>query len=132
MLLARIHTLGPGRVYAGLPANWGHDYAIGSAPVYMVLEADDFDQVGFTLRTLSLTTDPEAYFDERNLNQYDLFNIRYLLLPSDRAPSVPATLIARSGRHTLWGVDTTGYLEVVDTSAPPGGGQLGQPGNPEP
>src|SRR5205807_2007823 len=51
--------------------------------------------------------------------QYDLLNIRYLVLPSDRQPPVKATLIARQGRHTLWQVDTSGYLDVVDTVYPP-------------
>jgi hypothetical protein len=118
-LIARVKRLGPGRVYAGLPSNWGRTYAIGSVPVYMVLEANDLDQVGFTLRTQSLSSDPEALFDEANPNQYDLFNIRYLLLPSERKPAVPASVIATQGRHTLWQVASTGYLEVVDTAGPP-------------
>jgi hypothetical protein len=41
-------------------------------------------------------------------------NVRYLILPADRRPSVPARLLASSGRHRLYEVKTTGYLQVVD------------------
>jgi hypothetical protein len=84
-----------------------------------MLENSDADAIGMWLNTQSLSSDVEVRFDESNLAQYDLFNIRYLLLPSDRQPSVTATFVARAGRHTLWQVDTTGYLEIVDTAGPP-------------
>jgi hypothetical protein len=45
-----------------------------------------------------------------------MFNVRYLLLPADRKPSVDAEFVARSGRHTLWQRETSGYIDVVDTS----------------
>jgi hypothetical protein len=37
-----------------------------------------------------------------------------VLTPEGRVPAVPATVLARRGRHTLWQVATSGYLEVVD------------------
>ena len=37
-------------------------------------------------------------------------------MPEGMTPPVPATLIASSGRHRLWVVATSGYLQVVDTS----------------
>jgi hypothetical protein len=118
-LLDQVAALGGGRVFAGSTATWGKQYAIGYVPVYAVLGDRDIDGVGFTLRIASLMTDPEVRFDERNPAQYDLFNIRYLILPADRPPPVRATLLASQGRHRLWQVDTSGYLEVVDASGPP-------------
>jgi hypothetical protein len=85
----------------------------------MALENGQFDAIGMWLNTQSLSSDVEVRFDENNAAQYDLFNIRYLVMPSNRAPSVNATLVARDGRHALWQVDSTGYLEVVDTIGPP-------------
>lgn len=117
-LVTRMRTAGPGRVYAGSRASWGSQYMVGYIPMYSVLEDLNLDVVGYTLRVTSLMTDPEAYFDENNPAQYDLFNIRYLVLPSDRQPPVPATLLATQGRHELWQVVTSGYLEVVDTVGP--------------
>src|SRR4029079_15768053 len=37
---------------------------------------------------------------------------------SDHDPAIPTKhkKIEQRGRHTLWEVDTTGYLEVIDTS----------------
>jgi hypothetical protein len=118
-LLQQVRTLGGGRVYAGSAATWGKSYAIGYVPVYSVLLNSDIEGLGFTLRVPSLMSDTEVRFDENNPAQYDLFNIRYLVLPEDRHPAVPATLIAAQGRHRLWQVDTTGYLEVIDTIGPP-------------
>jgi hypothetical protein len=79
----------------------------------------DVDAIGFTFRTIaSLSTDVEAAFDENNPAQYEMLNVRYLILPSDHPPPVPATLLASRGRHRLYEVRTTGYFQVVDRSAP--------------
>ena len=118
-LVSRVKTLGPGRVYAGSSSNWGRQYLIGSVPVYAELQNYDVDTIGFWLRTESLSTDVEAYFDDSNPAQYDLFNIKYVIVPSDRQLPVKATLIAQEGRHTLLQVATSGYLEVVDSVGPP-------------
>jgi Gpi18-like mannosyltransferase len=107
-----------GRVYAGLRSNWGHDYAVWAVPVYAWLADRGIDAVGFTFRTIpSLSTDVEAAFDETNPAQYQMFNVRYLILPSDHPPPVKAKLIASSGRHRLWEVATSGYFQVVDRSS---------------
>lgn len=118
-LIDRVRILGPGRVYAGSRGSWGDRYAIGFVPVYNVLANDDIDAIGFRIRVSSLMTDDEVRFDESNPAQYDLFNIRYLILPGDYQPPVRAVPLARQGRHTLWEVATSGYLDVVDTVGPP-------------
>jgi len=119
-LLAMVKRSGGGRVYAGLRANWGARYKVGYVQMYAWLADHDVDQVGFAFRTLnSLSTDIEAAlaFDERNPAEYQMLGIRYLLLPSDRPPPVPATLIASAGGSRLYRVDTSGYFQVVDRSA---------------
>ena len=115
VLINQVKAAGDGRAYGGASANWGREYTIGSRPVYLELENADVDAVGQGPNTESLSSDVEVHFDERNLADYDLFNIKYLILPQDHPPPVPAYLLARSGRHTLWEVATSGYLEVVDT-----------------
>jgi Flp pilus assembly protein TadD len=119
VLINQVKAAGDGRAYAGTRANWGRDYTVGSRPVYFELENADVDGVGAWLNTESLSSDPEAHFDETNLADYDLFNVKYMILPQGHPPPVPAYLLARSGRHTLWEVATSGYLEVVDTVGPP-------------
>ena len=116
VLINEINARGGGRTYAGLPSNWGQQYAIGGVPVYEYLADNDVAEFGFPLRTPSLLTDNEAYFNQNDPAQYQLYNIRYILMPSGMKPPVPATLLATSGRHRLWTVATTGYLEVVDTA----------------
>jgi hypothetical protein len=116
VLINDIKSRGGGRTYAGLPGNWGQQYAIGQVPVYAYLADNDVDEFGFTMRTPSLTADNEAYFNQADPAQYQLYNIRYLLMPVGMTSPVPATLLASSGRHRLYQVTTSGYLEVVDTS----------------
>jgi hypothetical protein len=116
VLLNVIKVDGGGRAYAGLPGNWGAQYEIGQVPVYEYLADNSVDEVGFTLRTPSLVADNEAYFNQNDPAQYQLYNVRYILMPDGMQPPVPATLIDSSGRHRLWTVATSGYLQVVDTS----------------
>jgi Gpi18-like mannosyltransferase len=114
-LVAIVKARGGGRVYAGLRGNWGADYKIGYVPVHAWLAQQGVDAIGFTFRTVeSLSTDPEAAFDETNPAQYQMYDIRYLLLPVGHRPPVPARLIGKSGRHRLYQVATSGYFQVVD------------------
>lgn len=111
-LISVIKRDGGGRVYAGTPLNWGAKFAVGTVPVLKYLEDRDVDEVGYLLRTASLMTDPEAYFDESDPGDYSLFGIRYLILPSGRIPAVPAHLVTDSGIYTLWRTRTVGYVDV--------------------
>jgi hypothetical protein len=104
-----------GRVYTGLRANWGHQYKVGSIPVHSWVADRQVDGIGFVFRTItSLSTDVEVAFDETGPAQYEMLNIRYVIMPSDRTPAVPAKLIMEAGRHRLYEVPTTGYFQVVD------------------
>jgi hypothetical protein len=116
VLLAEIKEMGGGRTYAGLPGNWGQHYTVGAVPVYEYLADHDVDEVGFLLRMNSIVEDNEAYFNEDDPAQYQLYNVRYILMPTGMQPPVPATLLAISGRHRLWQVATSGYIQVVDTA----------------
>ena len=116
VLINDIKAAGGGRTYAGLPNNWGKQYLIGGMTAYTYLTNRDVDEVGNLLRVFSLTQDNEAYFDDTDPAQYQLYNVRFVLMPDGMKPSVAATLIASSGRHRLWQVGTTGYLQLVDTA----------------
>jgi len=111
-LIAVIEGDGGGRTYAGMPSNWGQDFTVGSVPVFKYLESRDVDEVGYTLRTASLMTGPEYYFDDRDPSDYLLFGIRYLILPARDRPPVPARLAMRSGPYWLWTINGGGYLQV--------------------
>jgi hypothetical protein len=102
-------------VYAGMPSNWGSDFVVGAVPVFKYLESRDVDEVGYTLRTASLMTDPEYYFDEDNPGDYDLFAIHYEILPVDRTSPVPAHVVMTAGPYRLLVLPDAGYVRVVDT-----------------
>jgi hypothetical protein len=101
-LIAVIKREGGGRTYAGMPTNWGQNFTVGAVPVFKYLDSRDVDEVGYTLRTASLTTDPESYFDDRNPSDYRLFAIRYLILPRGSRPPFPAGLKLQAGPYSLW------------------------------
>ena len=101
-LVAAIERDGGGRTYAGMPSNWGQDFTVGAVPVFKYLESRDVDEVGYTLRTASLMTDPEYFFDERNPGDYRLFGIQYLIIPTGARPPVLARLKLRAGPYSLW------------------------------
>ncbi len=111
-LIAVIEHDGGGRTYAGMPSNWGQNFTVGAVPVFKYLESRDVDEVGYTLRTASLMTDPEYYFDDRDPSDYRLFGIRYLILPAADEPPVRARLAMRSGPYWLWTIDGTGYVQA--------------------
>ena len=111
-LVAVIKRDGGGRTYAGMPSNWGQDFTVGAVPVFKYLESRDVDEVGYTLRTASLMTDPEYFFDDRDSSDYRLFGVRYLILPTRDQPPVPARLAMRSGPYWLWTIDGAGYVQA--------------------
>lgn len=109
-LVAVIERAGGGRTYAGMPSNWGQDFTVGAVPVFKNFENRDVDEVGYTLRTASLMTDPEYYFDDRDPSDYRLFGIGYLILPAGDQPPVRARRAMRSGPYCLRTIDGAGYV----------------------
>jgi hypothetical protein len=104
----------PGRVYAGRSDGWGAEYKVGYVPMHALLLEEDVDAVGYLDRVASLGTAVESLFDEGDVESYAVFGVRWLLLPSDRSPTVPATLVATEGDHRLYAVDgAPGYVRVV-------------------
>jgi hypothetical protein len=95
-----------------MPTNWGQDFTVGAVPVFKYLESHDVDEVGYTLRTASLMTDPEYYLDDRDPSDYRLFGIHYLILPTRTGPPVPAQLTLHAGPYTLWTIDSAGYMKA--------------------
>lgn len=120
-LLALIRSVRgePGRVYAGPSLGWGASYRIGYVPTYARLLAENVDAVGYALRVSSLPTGGEARFDDTDPAYMTAFGVQWLLMPADRQPSVPATLVGEQGDHRLWRVtSSSGYAEVVDATGP--------------
>ena len=111
-LIAAVKRQAGGRTYAGMPSNWGQNFTVGAVPVFKYLESRDVDEVGYTLRTASLMTDPESFLDDSEPSDYRLFGIRYLILPAGGKPPVRARLAKRSGPYSLWTLDGDGYVQA--------------------
>jgi hypothetical protein len=111
-LIAVIKRDGGGRTYAGLPSNWGAGFTVGAVPVFQYLEQEDVDEVGYTLRTASLMTDPESHFDQDNPADYRLFATRYMIVPAGHRPPLPAHESIRSGDYELWTIAGSGYVQT--------------------
>ncbi|MDP1793488.1 MAG: YfhO family protein, partial [Acidimicrobiales bacterium] len=119
-LIEQANKAGDGRIYAGMPSNWArNEYRLYGVPLYIETLNQKADGVGFTLRVQSLMSDVEAYFDETNAAHYDLFNVRYALLPVERPAPPNATVVDSTEHYRLYRVPTTGYFDLVDTVAPP-------------
>jgi hypothetical protein len=114
-IIARIRRLGGGRTYAGAPDNWGATFTVGQVPVFKYLESQDIQEVGYTLRTASLMTDPEVAFDPANPGDFSLFGIRWLIYPAGLSPPAGARPVRASGPYRLWELPANGWLEVLDT-----------------
>ena len=114
-LIATIKREGGGRTFAGGPSGFGATFMVGEVAVYKYLAAKDVDEVGFTLRTASLMSDPEATFDEYVPGDYAAFGVRWLILPAGTRPPVPARLVERRGEYALWKIAGDRYVQVVDT-----------------
>ena len=117
-MTAVIREDGPGRVYAGSPANWRHYPSIGFVPMYAYLESLDIDEVGQLLRTASLMSQPENHFDPGNAGDFALLGIRYLILPArpgSQQPPPGAVLILRDSQLRVFELPGNSYIRVVDT-----------------
>jgi len=112
-LLDTLAQLPPGRVYAGLAATWGKEYKIGAVPVYALINSAGFDMLGYLYHALSLNADIQVLFDESRPEQYNLFNVRYVVAPRERTFPDFVHPIRDFGRHRLYQVETTGYFDLV-------------------
>jgi hypothetical protein len=115
-LIATLRAAPPGRVYAGLGANWGANYRVGYIPMYGVLNAAGLDMVGYLYHALSLNSDVEVLFNEVRPEQYDVFNIRYVVAPRDHVFPDFVKPVRDFGQHRLYEVQTSGYFELVQSS----------------
>jgi hypothetical protein len=117
-LIDMARARGPGRFYGGMRSNWGTQYVVGQVPMYAVLLNHSVEGVGFTRPTWSLSSPFEYRFSDTDPAHYELFAVRYLILETDRQPPVPADLLAERGRHALWEVPGTSYVDLVDVLPP--------------
>mgnify|MGYP001156979101 FL=1 len=126
-LVARLDQLPPGRVYAG-PAGgpqerWGLDYRVGFSVVFSILYAEGMDMMGAIYHQYSLPSDVLRSFNETKPEQYNLYNIRYVVAPEEQELPGFVRPLEQFGRHYLYEVETTGYFDLVDSTLAFDGGR---------
>lgn len=114
-----LNNVPPGRIYAGIYSDFGHtpDYQIGFVPLYAVFPQLGIDSFGYAYSGLDLLTDVRLHFDNTKPEQYNLFNIRYVLLHNTWTAPDYYTKIKQFEDYTLYQVPTTGYFDLVDAPA---------------
>jgi len=114
-----LNNLPPGRVYAGLPADFGNEpgYKIGFVPLYAIVPQLGLDSFGYAYYAFPLSTDVRLNFNNTKIEQYNLFNIRYVLLPKTWTPPDYYSKIREFDDFNLYQIPTTGYFDLVDVPA---------------
>ena len=111
-IVAKLHSLPSGRVYAGRPGNFGRDFTVGGEQVYMALAQDGFYTLGNAPESWSPNSESDQFFDESRPEFYNLYNIRYLVVPESYQPPKFAQLVVQSGKYYLYRVSTSGWFDV--------------------
>ena len=118
-LFEELKQLPKGRVYAGR-AHWSEDrwgtfYATGCTRLQSLAYTEGLDVMGSFYHTYSLTSDVLNEFDETKLEQYNLFNVRYVIAPEGQSFPDFVKPFKQFGRHHLYEVETTGYFDFVES-----------------
>ncbi len=112
-IIQTISTLPVGRVYAGLPATYGNQMRFGDLSFYNLLPFYGIESLAPPTESMSLNSDFIWDFDDHNASDFDLFNVRYLVAPSDMAVASFLTPVQVTSKYTLYSAPTTGFAEYV-------------------
>jgi hypothetical protein len=114
-----LKDLPPGKVYAGLPANFGKSdkYRIGMIPLYAIFPQNGLDSFGYAYHAFALSDDIRLLFNDARPAEYNLFNIRYVLLHKTWTPGSFYIKVKEFQNYTLYQVPGTGYFDFVDPDA---------------
>jgi Bacterial membrane protein YfhO len=113
-VLAQLAREAPARSYAGRAKNWGKRHATGYVPVYSRLMSSDLDQISYAYHNFSYTAEVQNYFDERRPSHFDLFNVRWVVAPSERALPPFLTVRSHDGRYQVAESAASGYFGLAD------------------
>ena len=107
-----------GRLYPGLPTNWGLAFKLGYTPVAALAALHLAPEVSVAYNNSVLAADVMYEFNELNPVQYRLFDIRTVIVPA-AAPGF-LTPVAQFGRFRVLDAPGAGYFGLVDVAATAG------------
>lgn len=113
--LRRLQNEAPGRVYAGGPTTWGSKTTVGDVPLYALLSADGIDTLGYLYHAMSLNSDIQVHFNEKDPVHYDLFNVRYVVAPAEKPFPEFVRRVKTIGSWSVYQAQTSGYFDLVQS-----------------
>lgn len=112
-ILDEVKRLPPGRTYAGFRSNWGAKVTLGDIHFFDLLPFYDITMLGPPYEGLSLNSDVVQHFSELDPTHYDLFDVEYVIAPSNQNMPRFLTPIRKTSRYTLYRANTSGYGAVA-------------------
>jgi hypothetical protein len=120
MMIDTVRALPAGRTFAGLRTDYGPsmNFAIpfNSVRFSDLLVFEQVEAVTPPYNSLSLSSDLLWDFNYQRADDYDLFNVRYAILPANLAAPSFLTPIKRTQRYALYSAPTSGYAEYVSVA----------------
>ncbi|MEH6586190.1 MAG: YfhO family protein [Halioglobus sp.] len=114
-VIQKIKSMPDGRVHPGRRANWGNEFKVGDVPVFHHLSNAGISAVSYLPFSWATTADYSLNFNEYRQDHFDMFNVKYLLLPESRPAPVFATEILKKGQFHLYKIATTGFFKLVES-----------------
>ena len=120
-ILYTLSTLPPGRTYAGLWSNYARAPVMkfGDLNFVNVLTFYQLDGVVPPGGSLSLNSDLIWHFQDGNPAHFNLFNVTYVITPSNFTVPQFYKEVKRTGKYTLWQIETRGYAEFASAVTAP-------------
>lgn len=116
-IVETIRGLPRGRTFAGLRTDYGPELNFGlpfnSIRFSDLLVFEGLDVVAPPYNSSSLSSDMLWDFSYARPEDYDLFNVRYVVMPSAMPPPAFLRPILRTTRYVLYEAPTSGYAEYV-------------------
>lgn len=115
-IITTLKELPPGRAHAGLRANWGKALVFGDLKFSDLLTFHRLMPASAPYSSMSLNADLLWHFDDRNPAHYNLFNIKYLIVPRSLPVASFLRPIKETRRYTLYRAETDGYAGYITIS----------------
>jgi len=115
-IITTLKEMPSGRAHAGLRANWGKALVFGDLKFSDLLTFHRLMPASAPYSSMSLNADLLWHFDDRNPAHYNLFNIKYLIVPRSLPVASFLRPIKETPRYTLYRTETDGYAGYVTVS----------------
>jgi len=112
-ILATLESLPPDRTYAGLFTTYAKKMQFGDAYFYDLLTWNFLDGFAPPNESISFNADFIWDFNEQDPTDYDLYNARYVIAPSDQPMASFLKPIKQTDKYTLYEAPTNGYAQYV-------------------